>query len=234
MDDDLPLEELGGLSRPLPPRSWRERATDLADATGTTPVRLVVGAAFVAVAVVVGLWLTRPPAPPPEVSIPFASSVGATGVPTTSTSAVPVDLVVHVAGAVARPGVLHLGPGARVVDAIDAAGGLTPDADGARINLAAPVADGSRVYVPAVGEIVPAVPGGGPAGGAGDDTNGPLDLNSADEVALDALPGIGPATASAIVAHRAEVGRFTSVDQLLDVRGIGEAKLEQLRPLVTV
>jgi competence protein ComEA len=90
------------------------------------------------------------------------------------------------------------------------------------------------VYVPAVGEVVPAVAGGGSDAGSGGGTTGPLDLNAADEAALDALPGIGPATASAIVAHRAEIGRFTSVDQLLDVRGIGEAKLEQLRPLVTV
>jgi competence protein ComEA len=74
----------------------------------------------------------------------------------------------------------------------------------------------------------------GAGGGAASAPSGPLDLNTADEVALDALPGIGPATARAIVDHRREIGRFTSVDQLLDVRGIGAAKLEQLRPLVTV
>ena len=74
----------------------------------------------------------------------------------------------------------------------------------------------------------------GAGGGASGAAAGPVDLNEADEAALDALPGIGPATAAAIVQHRQQIGRFTSVDQLLDVRGIGEAKLEQLRPLVTV
>ncbi len=128
----------------------------------------------------------------------------------------------------------ELADGARVVDAIDAAGGLTPEADGARINLAALVHDGERIYVPRVGEVVPAVVGGAPAGPGIDGAAGPVNLNEADEAALDALPGIGPATAAAIIRHRTEIGRFTSVDQLLDVRGIGEAKLEQLRPLVTV
>jgi competence protein ComEA len=138
---------------------------------------------------------------------------------------------------VVRPGVLHLPAGARVIDAIDAAGGLAPEADGARINRAAPLADGQQVYVPRVGEVLPpgvGAAGAGGAGGASTEPTGPLDLNTADEAALDALPGIGPATAKAIVEHRAKIGRFTSVDQLLDVRGIGTAKLEQLRPLVTV
>jgi competence protein ComEA len=142
-----------------------------------------------------------------------------------------VEVVVHVAGAVQRPGVLHLPTGSRVVDAIDAAGGLAANADGARINLAAPVTDGERVYVAAVGEPTPAAVG--PLGSP-DVPTGPIDLNTASEQELDALPGVGPATAAAIVAHRTEIGRFTSVDQLLDVRGIGTSKLEQLRPLVTV
>jgi competence protein ComEA len=146
-------------------------------------------------------------------------------------------LLVHVAGAVVVPGVHELAPGARVIDAIDAAGGLAPGADSARINLAAPVADGERVYVPVVGEQPPTavVGAGGGAGGAGAvDGAGPVNLNTADAAALDTLPGVGPATAAAIVEHRERIGGFTSVDQLLDVRGIGEAKLEQLRSLVSV
>jgi competence protein ComEA len=152
---------------------------------------------------------------------------------TSSTEA--TEVVVDVGGAVLRPGVLHLPAGSRVVDALEEAGGLAPEADGARITRAAPLADGQQVYVPRVGEPLPTgvAAAGGPSS-ASTAPAGPLDLNTADEAALDALPGIGPSTAKAIVEHRARIGRFTSVDQLLDVRGIGAAKLEQLRPLVTV
>jgi competence protein ComEA len=227
-DDDAD----GALRRPAPPRSWRERIEDLADATGTSPARIVAGLAVGALAVAVGWWLLRPPPPPPEASLPFTSTTPAG--PASSATTLPTALVVHVAGAVASPGVHELSSGARVVDAIEAAGGLTPAADGARINLAAPLADGARVYVPAVGEEPPPVAVGGDAAGTGSTPAGPLDLNTADAAALEALPGVGPATAAAIVEHRSKVGAFTSVDQLLDVPGIGEAKLEALRDLVTV
>jgi competence protein ComEA len=186
------------------------------------------------VAILAGLWLTRPPAAPPEVSLPFASTTVSLA-PASSVASTAEVVVVHVAGAVAAPGVHELPPGSRVVDAIEAAGGLVADADEARINLAAPVADGERVYVPRVGEVEPPPVSGSSGGGdAGEGATGPVDLNRADEAALDALPGVGPATAAAIIEHRDQIGGFTSVDQLLDVRGIGEAKLEQLRPLVTV
>jgi competence protein ComEA len=233
---DHPRERSEPLLRPPPRRTLRDRVERLADATGTTPARLAAGAAGLAAAVAVALWLTRPAAPPPEVALPFATTVAAAQPSTTSTSAVPEELVVHVAGAVARPGVHTLALGARVVDAVDAAGGLAPTADGARLNLAAPVSDGERVYVPALGEEPPPVVGGtgGAAGTAGGAEAGPVNLNQADAQELDALPGVGPATAAAIIEHRERIGGFTSVDQLLDVRGIGEAKLEQLRPLVTV
>jgi competence protein ComEA len=232
---DPPPERADALVRPPARRTWRDHLDRLADATGSTPGRLAVGAGAVAVGVALVLWLTRPAAAPPEVSLPFATTLAATAPVTSSTTSVPEVVVVHVAGAVQRPGVLRLDPGARVVDAVDAAGGLAPNADGARLNLAAPVADGDRVYVPAVGEEPPPVVPGGPSGGSGgDEPSGPLDLNGASLEDLDALPGIGPATAAAILEHRDRIGGFTSVDQLLDVRGIGEAKLEQLRPLVTV
>jgi competence protein ComEA len=151
-------------------------------------------------------------------------------------------LVVHAAGAVARPGLHTVAAGARVADVVAAAGGLAPDADQDRLNLAAPVADGERLFVPRLGEpeVPPVVGGSAPAGGgaagAGGEGGapGPVDLNTATAEALDALPGIGPSTAAAILEHRERVGPFTSVDGLLDVRGIGPAKLEALRDLVVV
>lgn len=221
----------GPLHRPVPPRTWRERIEGLADATGTSPGRIVVGAGVVAVAIAIALWLLRPPSPPPETSLPFASTT-VTGAVVTTTS--PVGLVVHVAGAVVAPGVHELPTGSRVVDAIEAAGGPAAEADGARINLAAPLVDGARVYVPAVGEEPPPVALGDLAGEPSAGPAGPVNLNTADEAALERLPGVGPATAAAILEHRGKVGAFTSVEQLLDVPGIGEAKLEALRDLVTV
>jgi len=223
------------LRRPAPPRTWRERIEQAADATGTTPGRIL-GGGLAAIALVAGgLWLTRPPADPVEVSLPYASTTSSLPPATGSTSL--AALVVHVAGAVARPGVYELPAGARVEDAVAIAGGLSSDADQSRLNLAAPLQDGTRVYIPRMGEEPPPVLGAGAAAGGDGATGaaaGPLDLNTADEAALDGLPGVGPATAAAIVEHRARIGRFTSVDQLLDVRGIGEAKLEALRDLVRV
>lgn len=237
MADAPDLREAHELRRPPPPRSWRERIEQAADATGTTPARILAGGAVAIAALVAGLWLTRAPAAPVEVSLPFASTTASLAPETTATTA-PAPLVVHVAGAVQHPGVHELPAGSRVVDAIAAAGGLTADADGNRLNLAAPLSDGERLYVLRLGEEAPPVvaPSGSEASGSptGAATAGPLDLNTADEAALDALPGVGPATAAAIVEHRARIGRFTSVDQLLDVRGIGEAKLAALRDLVTV
>ena len=214
------------LPRPLPPPSWRDRVDELihgdrAIARVAAGVLLVIGVAFAAFA------LLRPstPAPPPELTLPMASTSASTAAPTTAA----VSLVVHAAGAVARPGLYRLPPGARVDDLVAAAGGVAADADVDRINLAAALVDGERVYVPRLGEAVPV------AGGDSASSSGPIDLNTANESQLDTLPGIGPATAKAIVDERTRRGgRFTSVDDLLNVRGIGPAKLEQLRPLVTV
>ena len=192
-------------------------------------------------------WQLRRP-PPAEDSLPRADltsttatpSAGASGGSPPSTAAGPAgQVVVHVVGAVVRPGVLRLPVGARAVDAVDAAGGLAPDADVARVNLAAPLGDGQRLVVPVVGqeppqEVAPAASSGGTASGGAPETGTPLDLNSATESQLDELPGVGPATAAAIVAHRESVGPFTSVDDLLDVRGIGPSRLEALRDAVRV
>jgi competence protein ComEA len=178
--------------------------------------------------------------------VPGAPAASASG----AGSTVPTEVVVHVAGAVGRPGVQRLPGGSRVVDAVDAAGGANPDADLARVNLAVPVQDGQQVYVPRVGETPPppvagaagpssASPGssGSPgsfAGASGPGSTQPVNINTASADELDTLPGVGPATAEAIIAYREQSGPFTSVDQLLDVRGIGDAKLAQLRDLVTL
>jgi competence protein ComEA len=152
-------------------------------------------------------------------------------------------VVVHAAGAVAVPGVYELPSGSRVDDLVRAAGGLAPDADGDRVNLALLLVDGERVYVPRTGEEeVPEAPGPSGAGTGGLATSeggttapsGPIDLNTATVPELETLPGIGPVTAQAIVDHREQQGPFASVDDLLDVQGIGEARLAQLREQVTV
>jgi competence protein ComEA len=158
-----------------------------------------------------------------------------------------VELVVHVVGGVLRPGVLRLPAGSRAVDAVELAGGLVPLADSARVNLAAELVDGQRLVVPIVGQEppteVPSSPGAtrphpgaatGPSSGPPSGPSVPLDVNVASVEELDGLPGVGPSTAAAIVDHRSTTGPFRSVDDLLDVRGIGDAKLDAIRDLVTV
>lgn len=147
-----------------------------------------------------------------------------------STSIVP-DVVVHVAGAVARPGLYRVPSGSRVADAVAAAGAVTPEADLDRLNLAAQVADGERVYVPRRGEADPPTAGSA-EGGRGREPPARVNLNTATVEQLEALPGVGPATAQAIVDHRARHGPFRSVRDLLDVRGIGEAKFAALEKMV--
>jgi competence protein ComEA len=142
-------------------------------------------------------------------------------------------VVVYVAGAVARPGVYPVGAGARVADAVGAAGGTTPEADLDPLNLAARLSDGDRIFVPRKGQAPPPVVGPGPTGG-GSTPSGPVNLNTATAEQLEALSGVGPATAHAIVTWRQQHGRFRSVQDLLQVRGIGPAKLESLRDQVTV
>ncbi|HUP70288.1 MAG TPA: helix-hairpin-helix domain-containing protein [Acidimicrobiales bacterium] len=143
---------------------------------------------------------------------------------------------VHAAGAVARPGVYRVRAGGRVSDLLDAAGGPAADADLDQVNLAAKVADGERVYVPRRGEAPPPVagPSGAGASGVGGASSGPVNLNTATLEQLDGLPGIGPATAQAILDYRKTRGRFRSVDELMEVRGIGEAKLAAIRSKVRV
>jgi competence protein ComEA len=232
----------------------------VADLVGLPPrllARLALVAALVAVVglVVVGIaWWPGGADESPVQAPPGGARASDATIPFATATTTPARLVVHAAGAVGRPGVYDLPEGARVADLVEAAGGLAADADVDRLNLAEPVADGGRVYIPRRGEEPPpvaggtgATPGGGGAGGGSGGAGGaaggpggaggsgaPLDLNRATEAELEELPGIGPATAAAIVAHRQANGPFGSVDALLDVRGIGPAKLEQLRPHVVV
>lgn len=177
------------------------------------------------------------------------SGVPADATPGSTTSTAPREVVVHVVGAIARAGIYRLPPDSRVADAIAAAGGPGPDADTTLINVARPVADGEQVRVPRKGEVPPPTTAATPAGrgrgsaasaaGSGrvpspTKPNAPVDLNTAGQSELEALPGIGPTTATAIIRHRETKGRFTSVEQLEQVPGIGPARLAQLRPHVRV
>ena len=158
--------------------------------------------------------------------------------------------MVHVLGAVRRSGVVELPAASRVGDAVRRAGGATDDADLDRLNLARVLTDGERLYVPRVGqqevpEALGPVTGGGTAGSAGDTDaatgagetgaeGSVVDLNTADQAALETLPGIGPGLARRIIAWRDEHGRFGSVEDLLDVSGIGDVRFAELRDRVRV
>jgi competence protein ComEA len=137
-------------------------------------------------------------------------------------------LVVDVEGAVRRPGLVRLGDGSRVADAVAAAGGLARRADRSTVNLAAPVADGQQVLVPRLGAGGAAGVGGAAAGAS----SGPVSLSRASAEELDTLPGVGPVTAQKIVAYREAHGGFRAVDELDAIPGIGPARLEELRGLV--
>jgi competence protein ComEA len=139
-------------------------------------------------------------------------------------------LVIHVVGAVRRPGLYRLADGARIADALRRAGGATRRADLSLVNLAAPVSDGSQVVVP---KRAPPVSGGAAAdGGSPAAAAGPIHLNTATVEQLDELPGVGPVTAQKIVDYREQHGAFSAVDDLDAIPGIGPARLEQLRGLV--
>lgn len=214
----------------------------LADRLGVSATAVVLGVLGVVAAAIGGWWALRaPPGPDPAEILPMAGSVEIP-MPPTSPMSDPGRIMVDVVGAVARPGLHELPAASRVADAVAAAGGLTAEADRMRLNLAELLSDGSRLWVPSVGEaaapeIVPATAGAGdrgPDGAAAGPGAVPVDLNRADEAGLQRLPGIGPALAAAIVEHRQRAGPFATVDELIEVSGIGPAKLERIRPVATV
>lgn len=206
--------------------------------------KLSAGAAVVlgliACAVVVLMLALQPRS---AVGVPSTAEM-MTPTPTSAESTLPEvpdsGTLVHVLGAVETPGVYELGPNARVVDAIAAAGGLSEDADAAQINLARPAIDGEQIYVPKIGEIPPVAadvapePGSDPSNGDSSGTGGLININTASPSELETLPRIGPEMAQRIIDFRDAHGGFTSIEELKQVSGIGDATYEQLAPLVTV
>lgn len=204
-------------------------------------------AAVAVLAILITIFTLVRSHPAPVVSAKLPPVQAAAGTPASSGGAPPPPqqpVVVSVVGLVNQPGLVTVAPQARVADAVQAAGGPLTGADTLGLNLARRVADGEQIVVgiatPAghpvllgssagAGPAAAASDGGGSAGAAR-----PLDLNSATAEQLDALPGVGPVTAAAILGWRQANGRFTSVDQLGEVDGIGPARLEKLRPLVRV
>lgn len=177
------------------------------------------------------------PGAPLGAGLPLPST--APGSAAQSGSAASGPVVVHVAGQVVAPGVVSLPAGARVAEAIEAAGGATDLALLDAVNLARTLVDGEQVRVPGPGETVaplptPPAPGPGGEGGAAGAERAPLDLNAATIADLDELPGVGPVMAERIVAHREAIGGFAAVTQLLEVSGIGPARFAELEPRVRV
>ena len=218
------------------------------------PGRIAGGAAAIGVSLVVAAVLFFPSAPPQELALPLSSAVPAHGVSTTAAGRPSVVVRVHVAGAVRAPGVYTLRSSDRVVDAVAAAGGPAANADLDSINLAQTILDTEQIYVPKKSvqqsrTRKPAprlVPRRSPSAGVpattvatGSTTTMPgasmvtkVNINSATATQLDTLPGIGPTTARAIISYRQSKGPYSRVEDLLNVPGIGPAKLDAMRAMI--
>ncbi len=204
----------------------------------TLRILVATSAALVSVIAVISWW-SKQPETLNDSAIPTVSSTRSTvlGAGSPPSSAQP-DIVVHVAGAVVSPGVVSVAPGSRVSDAVDAAGGPTPEADLHRLNLAQILQDGTSVVIPAVGQEIVDQPIRPPAlhanGGEGQTLSNQVNINIASVDELQQLNGVGPATAASIVEWRDSNGAFSSVDDLLAVPGIGPAKLAAMRDDIVV
>ena len=184
--------------------------------------RALTAAVVISVLLVVGLWLIRSPEPPVDQQLPIAVA------PTLSIA--PSQVTVHVVGAVRKPGVYRVAEGSRLFEVVYVAGGFSAEADQAGINLAAEVVDGEQVYVPMHGETAPP----NNAHPVVDSRDSKVHINRATAAELEVLPGIGPTTAAAIVAYREAHGSFSAVEDLLRVTGIGDAKLDAIRELISL
>lgn len=225
-------------------RALRDRAMYWIAFVG--PRRLVIGIVTTCVALVMLWLLVRPSAPPLESVVPQVSGVET--VNSAASVSAPSTLTVHVAGAVKKPGVYVLSSTARVIDGVTAAGGPLASADLEGINLAQTLVDTEQIYIPprsrrsAPVTVAPRLkpsrsttPSTAPnSSGAIPGTTSVLNLNTATASELDALPGVGPATAKAIIDYRTKKGPFTKVEDLLNVAGIGPSKLAALRDQVSV
>lgn len=221
--------------------------SELADLFERPPrprLRIGVGAAVVLVlAVLAGAIAIAAFRPTPSLGAMGGASptVGieleSTHAPTGDAAPKSATLLVHIVGAVANPGVYEVPPGARVVDGIAAAGGLAGDADPSLLNMARTLVDGEQLRVPRIGELpaAPVATGGVPTGAGGASAAGGLvNLNTATAAELEELPRIGPAMSSRIIDYREQNGGFTSVEDLKQVAGVGDATYEGLVDLVTV
>ena len=228
------------------------------------PARAFATAGSVLVVCIGAWWLLRAPSHPLENSLPFAGSTSSgaqvTGTLVAPTIGLPLDnrdITVHVVGAVVAPGVYTISSASRVVDAVGAAGGPASNADLSSLNMALPLADADQVFVPArgstairsvppvtkvrrtnptvatVAQAIAAASTTVAASGAAS-SNGVVNINIADAGALESLPGVGPATAKAIIAHRTANGPFGKPEDLLQVKGIGDGKFAAMRQFVSV
>jgi competence protein ComEA len=216
----------------LPPegRGKRVRAVLAGAGRQRVAVALLALAALLAAGVV---WARATPRLAGQGPVAPADQTLPRAAPDTASATGPRDRVaVHVAGRVRRPGLVRLPAGSRVHDAIRAAGGVTAGADLDAVNLARRLTDGEQVRIPGPGDPAPPLPAGA-AATPGATPSAPLDLNTATLEQLDALPGVGEVTAGHILAYRS-AHPFTTVDQLLEVPGIGQRRFDQLKDLVTV
>lgn len=227
--------ECGARVRWWEPGSGKHRLDGARDAVrqaASLPHRVLIATGVIVVVIAIVLVAVLMRSEPEPVGAP-PLPVAQRGSPSISSAPRTESMVVSVVGEVRKPGLVRLPPGARVDDALRAAGGVEPKADLRTVNLARKVTDGEQIFVPSPGAA--GTPAGTGAGGAGaSDPAGKININSATAEQLEQLPGVGEVTAANILAWRERNGPFTAVEQLREVDGIGERRLAQLRDRVVV